>query len=665
MMHKKGQSLIEILLAIGLSVIVLPALFLGFMAGRSGKEQQNQHLVAVPLLTEGQEAIKSLKERSWTTLASYQNSTVYHPVINNHYWLLQEGEETINGFSRQIVLEPVFRNLDGQIVEESGVLDPSSRKAIITVSWQSPQPGSISSTLILTRHENLALVHTTVADFGSGTQEAVTITNDNDGEVVLGSTGGYGDWCNPSLSYSAFDLPKSGVANAISAIEGQIATGTGNNASGVSYANILINDPAYPTSPSPSLSGTYDGYKTNDVFVEQDYAYLATDDHVKEVVIIDLNQQDAYGKYSQVGYMNIPGNVVGNNVLVINNIGYATYGNKLYSFDLSNKNGERPLLDSDGITLPGTIVEILVVGSRAFVANSSTTNQLTIINISSPNNLTIVDQISVNGAGGKALFVNRTGTRAYLATAVSNTQRELFIIDIDPLSTQYKQTLSVYDTNGMNPTGITTVSGPRAIIVGTGTQEYQVVDITQEVLPQGSQLPQCGQMNIDSGIYGVASVFTTANRAYSYIITGDSTAELKIIEGGPGASGSSYTLSGIYTSTIIDFQNYTSNIPVTINRFSADVYLPSSVTTLRAQIATASPVNNSCQQANFSFVGPDLTSNAYFLPDENNQFNHALPIVNSANYQNPSRCLQYRFYFTTQDETLTPIINSVGFNYSP
>lgn len=665
MIHKRGQSLLEILLAIGLSVIVLPALFLGFMAGRSGKEQQNQHLVAVPLLTEGQEAVKSLKERSWTSLANYQNNTVYHPVISDHYWLLQEGTETINGFSRQIVLEAVYRNLEGQIVEEGGVLDPSSRKAIITISWQTPQPGTVSSTLLLTRHENLSLTHTTVADFNSGDQEAVTITNDQGGEIILGSTGGYGDWCNPSLSYSAFDLPKSGVANAISAIEGQIATGTGDNASGVSYANILLDDPQYPTSPSPSLSGTYDGYKTNDVFVEQDYAYLATDDHVKEVVIIDLNQQDTYGKYQQTGYMNIPGNVVGDNIFVTNNIGYATYDNKLYTFDLSSKNGERPLLDSDGITLPGIITEILVVGSRAYVSTTSTSSQLVIINISDPNNLAIIDQIGVNGSSGRALFINRTATRAYLATAVSNTQRELFIIDIDPLSPQYKQTLSVYDTNGMNPTGITTVSGPRAIIVGSGTQEYQVVDITQEVLPQDSQLPQCGQMNIDSGIYGVASVFTTANRAYSYIITGDSTAELKIIEGGPGASGSSYTLSGIYTSTIIDFQNYTSNIPVTLNRFSADVYLPSSVTTLRAQIATANAVNNSCQQASFSFVGPDLTSNTYFVPDENNQFNQALPIINDTNYHNPSRCLQYRFYFTTQDETLTPIINSVSFNYSP
>ena len=59
-----------------------------------------------------------------------------------------------------------------------------------------------------------------------------------DGEVVLGATGGVGDWCQPTLAITALDLPKSGVANAISAIQGTLAAGTGENASGVSYANV-------------------------------------------------------------------------------------------------------------------------------------------------------------------------------------------------------------------------------------------------------------------------------------------------------------------------------------------------------------------------------------------------------------------------------------------
>lgn len=666
----KGQSIIEILLAIGLSVIILPALFTAFMSAGSGKSQQNQRLQAVPLLMEAEEAIRTVRERDWESFAAYQLDIPYHPQIQNSTWILSSGQETINNFRRQLVIGAVYRNQNGDIVQSGGLLDPSTKKITVTVSWDSPLASSVNSVIYLTRHENLKYTETTDVDFNKGTKDKVAVTKTGDGEVILGSTGGRGDWCTPVPVITTLDLPKAGVANAIWAIQGQIATGTGENASGVSYANVLVTDPIFPANPVAAISGTFDGYKTNDVFTEPDYAYLGTDNNAKEVVIIDLKQKDVNEKYLEAGYFNAPGQVNGKSIFVAGNIGYMTDDNKLFNFDLSSKSGSRPVIDPDAVALPGQGIKMFVIGHYAYIATSSTSNQLVIVDLANANNLTIKDQISVNGGGSKGLFINKTATRAYLATAKSQNQREFFIIDIDMGSSTYKQTLSSYDTGDMDPKGVITVSGPRAIIIGIGGEEYQVIDITQEKIDPPNLLPRCGGTNIDSGVNGIATVFTTAQRAYSYIITGDQTAELKIIEGGPGTGGHDYSLSGTFESQTFDPSTHpdfmVTSPQVAFNRITANIVNPSSVTSIKLQVAAADKVAGSCNGVTFNFVGPDKTANSYFTSTDGIKITGPLPFDNDGvGYENPSLCFRYKAFLSTTDETLTPILNDVTLNFSP
>ena len=53
-----GQLIVEILLAFGLSSILIPALFSGFISGRSGKVQETQRSQALTYLKEEEEAVK-------------------------------------------------------------------------------------------------------------------------------------------------------------------------------------------------------------------------------------------------------------------------------------------------------------------------------------------------------------------------------------------------------------------------------------------------------------------------------------------------------------------------------------------------------------------------------------------------------------------------------
>lgn len=647
------------------ALIFFPALFTMFYVSREGKAQQIERTRAVPLIIEAQEALRNIREAGWPQIAGYSNNVVYHPETSGSQWILVSGSELIDRFTRSVEFSQVLRDSAGLIVSSGGSADPSTRKATITVSWQTPLPTTITSVVYLTRHNNILHIDTTDTDFLAGDiSQHTRVIKLSDGEVVLGSTGGYGDWCQPSLTITAIDLPKSGVANAIGAIQGKIAAGTGDNASGVSYANVLVTDPAFPTSPTASVSGTFDGYKTNDVFTESDYAYLATDTNGKEVEIISLAGTDSNGKYSQAGFFNAPGNGNAEGIVTSGNVGYMIGGTKLYSFDLSAKTGSRPILDPDGVTLPGTGKKLTIVGSRAFITTSATNAQLVIVDISNPSDLRVVDQVGLSALGGTAVYVNASGSRAYITTQQSASFREFFIINTDSGSSRYKQVLGSYDTNGMNPNGVIVVSGPRAIVVGQNAEEYQVIDITNE---QASPLPRCGGIEINSGVNGIDTVQGSSGRAYSYIITGDAGSELKIIEGGPGANGKDYFLSGIFDSRIVDATEVaTGSAEAAFNRLSASIVTTSSQTSVSLQVAVADAVGGSCNNASFIFVGPDGTANTYYTSSDGTTISGTLPFSNdNTGYENPARCFRYRARLVTTDATLTPIISDVTVSLSP
>lgn len=636
---QKGQSLVELLVAIAVMAIILPAILTGFVSSNDNKAQQTQRLVGVPLLKEAEEATRVFRSANWTAFAV--NGT-YHPAIAGSTWVLSPGSETINGYTRSVVISDVYRDASGSIVSVGGTIDPSTKKIVATVSWTKPYASSASSTFYLTRYiGNSTLVDTSYADFNAGIKSNVVIASASGGEVQLGPIGG-ADWCNPNLSITALDLPKSGVANAISAIEGHVFAGTGDNSSGVSYASVNISN---TNPPLATISGTANGYKTNDLFGEAGYAYIATDNNAKEVVILNLSTPPTY---SEIGYFDAPGNGNGNSVFVSGNIGFMTSGTKLYAFDLSSKVGSRPQLGV--VTLAGQGMSIYVVGSYVYVAVAGTTVELQIVQVSPDGKtLTIVGQADVNGQAGKKVFVNSDGTRAYIATDVSATEKDFFIIDTST-KTGNRNVIGSYNSNGMAPKGITAVSKygiSRGVLVGTGGLEYQVIDLYDETHPAS-----CGGINIDTGINGLSSVIEADNDVFSYIITGDASSELKIIAGG---FGNEFTQSGIFESKTFDALN-----TVTFNRFSATIASPSA-TNLKYQVAVAdaNQATGSCTGATFSYVGPDLTSGTYFATSS------AIPLSTTGTYKNPARCFRYKAFFSTTDITKSPILYDMTVNYSP
>ncbi|MDP2585654.1 MAG: hypothetical protein Q8P29_02120, partial [Candidatus Levybacteria bacterium] len=465
-----------------------------------------------------------------------------------------------------------------------------------------------------------------------------TITDTAGGEVTLGA-GGHGNWCAPGdYVLAQMDLPKSGVANAISAYEGRVIAGTGENSSGASLVDVAISN-ANP--PVPSLVGTFDGYKTNDVFINGNYAYIATDSNSKEVVIVDLVT------HAEVGYFDTPTSANATSVYVSGTKGYVTAGFFLYIFDLSSQSGSRPQV-GNGHFFFGLATSVVVNGNYAYVSLSFLGLELQIIDISNPQSLTRTGWANVNTSGGKKVFVNSSATRAYLVTSQDASHPEFFIIDVSQ-KTGSRPVMGNYDANGMNPTSLFVVPGNRAILVGIGAEEYQVIDISNESNPI-----RCGGMQVDSGIKGVSGVIEQDGDVYSYVVTGDVSSEFKIIEGGPGGQ---YAASGTFISGPFDAGYQTA-----FNRFDVSVNRPN-VSDIQFQVAVAPVVGGSCNGAIFDFVGPGATSSAFFTTEVTSGiqlFSFAVPSA-----INPGRCFKYKAFLSTVDPLSSPIFYDMTGNYSP
>lgn len=143
--------------------------------------------------------------------------------------------------------------------------------------------------------------------------------------------------------------------------------------------------------PTAAIIDSYDGAKTNDIFAEADYAYLAVDTNGQEIIILDISQSP----FSEIGYFNAPGNGDGSSVFVHSNRGYMTDGNTLRIFDLSSRMGSRPEI-GNGITLAGNAKSISIVGDYAYVATDSTATQMQIIDVSNPAAMAIVGQVTLS-----------------------------------------------------------------------------------------------------------------------------------------------------------------------------------------------------------------------------------------------------------------------------
>ena len=679
--NQQGQSLVELLVTIGIAAILMPAFLVGFSATRQGRAQQGERLQAITYLKEAAEAVRIIRDNGWS---NFETAGDYcpQPVLGGTTWELKSFPQGTScdipaaGFTRKITINSVYRNNTTHAIDPNGssgstTIDPSTKSITISVGWSAPIASEVSQVMYVTRHDNLSYLDTNLADFTAGARTGTTVTNMIGGEIMLGGTGS-SDWCNPNSSgIVKYSLTGNGSWTAISAVAatsstpGHAYTTFGFNQSGNPLDSVNVSN---PSSGSPVITAgssfTADNIKTYGLYADptSTYVYLTSNSNQKQVDVVDTtNFSSSVASFKssggEAGYSTYVTTVSGTKTGFLTAASGSVY--KLYSYSVgSAPSGNLSQLGS--ANLAGIGYRVVIVGNYAFVATGSASNQLQIFNVSNPSSMTPVTFTNgfsiANLQGGSPkgavdLSVDSSGRYVFLATSyVDSTHPDVFMIDVGtPSAPTIVSTGNTFRSGaGMSPTGIIPVSGNHMIVVGSGGDEYQVFWTYPSI-------SNCGGFSLVSPgtkISGVAGVSESDGDNFAYILTDDSTGYFQVVPGGAGGSGAGSGGTGTFISQGIPVTALSSN--ATFNNFFpiADVPEP---TTITYQIGVAP----TCASA-FTFIGPDGTSATTYATAS------AIPLSGPSGYANPGRCFKYKVNMDSHgSSSLTPILYQVNVNYSP
>ena len=132
---QNGIGLIEILIVI--SIIGLSLASLAGLGNFALKIQHRlkQNTVATFWAAEAIEAARAVKDGGWESLSALPMDVPLRPALSSYSWTLESGNETQNGFTRQLVVSPVYRDSSFNITAGGGTLDNDTKKITVTVTW--------------------------------------------------------------------------------------------------------------------------------------------------------------------------------------------------------------------------------------------------------------------------------------------------------------------------------------------------------------------------------------------------------------------------------------------------------------------------------------------------------------------------------------------------
>ena len=643
----KGFSLAELILAIGIFSAMSSFLVLLIIDSTRTIENIRTRERATRLTEEVFNTLLTLKGQTWYSIASHTNEGSKHLQKNLEGYEIVDGEGSRDEMTYSFTINPVMRDSFYNLVQEGGVNDPHTRKININITWTDRlgQEKTISQNVYMNDWNTKSIVYTSKEDFSTGSHDQTVAIDLTGGEMRLQKRF-YSDWCKPELSLntdlSEYDIPGSATPRSIFAQLGHAYLGTRGEATGEPFTKLNIEgvDP-----PLVSVDGTFAGYNVNDIYVLGDYAFLATNDDNKEVVIIDISSTP----YGEVGYFNAPGSDDAYTVMVYNGIGYVGQMENIHTFNLSSYIGGRTRIgtiraSSWLFASVAKVSQIKVLGDYLYAVLDWDWYELAIIRITNPASMSITSQTSVNNQQVYDMYLSEDGNRAYFGTTHSSNEKEFFILDTSSKSGARPKiaSLDIADTTIRGIAIVQEGSNKYAIIVGTGGEEYGVYNLNNESSPT-----RCGGMDINTGIYDIDSIRDSYTNAFSYIITGDVSREFKIIRGGPGGGGEdgyAYYNEGTYISVPFNSQSESSEYYM----LGITTQIPED-TDIQIQIRAS----NDAGMSSATWTGPDGTSDT----------SYKLTGIYNIPPEIKGKFFQYKVVFSSDSINESPLLEELVINY--
>ena len=373
--RNKGQSLLELIIAIGIFVAVIGGLsffiFDNYISGRLSYEITQANFLA----EEGIEAIKSIRDNNFGDLTVGNHGLT----ISNGHWILQGTEEDL---SSQITA--------GRRVNEIENIDQDRKKITTKVTWQFLE---------------------------SRTEEVKLVTYLTNWSKIIG------DWTQPKF-IGSYNAPGNSDGTDLFFSDNKVYLVTANNSGSASEFYVI--DVLNPS--SPTLLGSLNlGSAASAVTVSGDYAFVASASNNRELQIINVQNPNLP---SLVGSYNTSGNSDGLSIAVSGDTGYlgrvASVGPELLILNVSNPASVN-LLGS--YEIGGRLNDIYFDSDRVFLATSRTSQEFQLVDVLNPASPSQISNFNIGG-NANSVFYSSGKDLAFLTSARNN--QELVIIGPGP-----------------------------------------------------------------------------------------------------------------------------------------------------------------------------------------------------------------------------------------
>lgn len=136
-----GFGMVEVVIASAIMGAVTVSVISVYHSLANISLQNTPHIQATFLLEEGVEAVKVMRDTSWSNIASSTLATPYYlkwePVSGT--WVATTSLQLVDIFTRSLVFSEVERDGDFNIITNGGTVDPNSRKVTVEVAWPSDE----------------------------------------------------------------------------------------------------------------------------------------------------------------------------------------------------------------------------------------------------------------------------------------------------------------------------------------------------------------------------------------------------------------------------------------------------------------------------------------------------------------------------------------------
>lgn len=176
----KGQSLVEVLIALAVGIIFVLGIILAIQFLLKVNRDSEKVQIGSALASELMDNVKIFVQADWHNILNLATTSINHYYLNTTTtpFSAVSGEENIilstTTYVRYFYVDDVYRDETGKIVSGSGTFDPSTKKITVVYRWEGGSNRFITS--YVTRSHNNIFIQT---DWSGGGGQLGPITSTN------------------------------------------------------------------------------------------------------------------------------------------------------------------------------------------------------------------------------------------------------------------------------------------------------------------------------------------------------------------------------------------------------------------------------------------------------------------------------------------------------